>query len=154
MDDKLFRQKLSEVAEWEIPKISDTGNGLSQSKGGGRPRKNIVELDPEDLDELIEEEPIEPEGPNETVGIRLIKLKPKIECCPDCGQLAEDRVVQTKMCYTNKPHWRTKCTACKMYKNPITNKFDIPANGAQAEFAKITRGTGKYKSKYNPGSDK
>jgi hypothetical protein len=44
MDKELFKQKLSEVADWHIPKLNETDIKESKRKGRGRGRPSVEDL--------------------------------------------------------------------------------------------------------------
>lgn len=124
MDDKLFRQKLSEVAEWQVPKLSVTDIKEAKQRQRGRGRPSNEDLYQEAHEEIFLEIF---DGVNPTVPPQLIKLKNSAVNCEDCGRLCENgRLKETKryVC-NNKPHWRDHCMECNRWLNPYTGKFDL-----------------------------
>lgn len=62
-----------------------------------------------------------------------------IHPCPDCGKVIDSRVVQHRVYFSPYPHWRHQCMACKNYKNPTTNLFDLKSDKVVAFFSKYFR---------------
>ena len=119
MDNKLFKQRLTEVAEWRIPKIKPTAS--ERRAGAGRPSKEEQYL------EIHEEAFIEMfAGENPTQALELVKVKRCAEDCEDCGRHCEQgRDLENRKFFTYEPHWRKRCLTCGMNQNPYTKKFDL-----------------------------
>jgi hypothetical protein len=150
MDDKLFKQKLSELTEWVYPKVADNGGGLERTPSKEEMALLIEELGGlEELDLTAEEVQVKI---NDSIGPVVVKVKHPLKACEDCGLMVAGRVVQIKQYHTNKLHWRKKCAGggCDMYQNPMTGKFDVTGKQSQALWASYTNNTGKYRSKYQP----
>jgi hypothetical protein len=147
MDDELFKQKLSEVADWRIPQtLTSTATGEAK-RGRGRPSK-------EQLYQAQHEETFLDEfgGVNPTFPPQLLKVKCSAETCGDCGKVCEQgRRKENKLYDGNgKKHWRERCINCGMIKNPYTGEFDLsPAKSSQIwnNFLRDTKGV--YNSKGN-----
>jgi len=121
MDDKLFKQLLSEVAEWRIPEaVTGSKDGVKRSRG--RPSKELqYQLDRE---RIFQEEF---DGVNPTFPPQVIKLKNSACVCEDCGQHCENgRQMEKKLYETSgKKNWRERCLTCERSKNPFTGKYDL-----------------------------
>lgn len=147
MDDELFKQKLSEVADWRLP---DTPRETSLNAKKRRGRKSAEEK----YQEAHEETFLEMfEGVNPTYAPMLVKVKVQAVTCEDCGDhCANGRQVELKYYATkDKPHWRRKCVTCKHWENPVTKQFDID-NGTDSsiiwtDFLRDSKGA--YKTKKN-----
>lgn len=127
MDDKLFRQKLTEVADWKIP---DTPRETSLNQKKKRGRKSNEELYMEVREEMFHEEF---GGVNTTFPPMITRLKVQAETCGDCGiDCPKGRHVEAKQ-YTsnNKTHWRRHCITCGNWENPYTKEFDL-ATGTES----------------------
>jgi hypothetical protein len=144
MDKELFKQRLSEVAEFRMPKLSpsDIKEAGQRARGRGRPTK----------EERYQEEHQEVfldlfEGINPTQQPELVKVMIKPKDCDDCGQhLTVSREMQIKF-YRGVPghisHRRDRCVTCNRYRDPHTGLFTLPQgpacqvylNWAKAEFS-------------------
>lgn len=124
MDDKLFKQKLNELTEWEIPKVPN-----------GKGRKP----DPMDETELEEDEKLMmPDGTNKTVGPKVIKVKPIIKKCEDCGAECVNRRVEHKYNERNNS-WRSQCLSCKLWRDPLTGTYSKTNYELHIATAKVQR---------------
>lgn len=103
MDQKLFEQLLTEVAEWH--KITDcSGPGRR-----GRPRRR-------DLAAV-----------NPTLGLEITRLKIKNTACQDCGlDCPQGRTLDIRIYQnSNGTHYRQRCLACGMVLDPYTGEFNL-----------------------------
>lgn len=144
MDKELFKQRLSEVAEWQLPKLSpsDIKEAGQRARGRGRPTNE------ERYQDLHEAEFLDLfEGHNPTMAAELVRMNIKPKDCEDCGQhLTVSREMQIKF-YRNMPghipHRRERCLNCNKYRDPHTGEFTLaqgPAcqvylNWAKAQFS-------------------
>jgi hypothetical protein len=56
---------------------------------------------------------------NPTLGFTLVKLKEQHRLCElACGEIVTDQVIEKKMYFTPKNHWRTKCNNCGKWLSP------------------------------------
>ena len=56
---------------------------------------------------------------NPTLGFKFIKLKDKFGVCEmGCGEVVANQVIEQRMVFTPKKHWRTRCATCNKYKSP------------------------------------
>jgi hypothetical protein len=121
MDKELFKQKLSEVADWRIQEstVSATVNA----------KRKIRKMSEEELYQYEREKMFLEEfgGVNPTMPVMITKLKCQPVECTDCGRQCEQgRKVDIKMYKCNGvKHWREHCLVCDLTKNPYTDKFDL-----------------------------
>ena len=126
MDKELFKQRLSEVAEWQQPKLtaSDIKQAGQKSRGRGRPSKeSLYQQEHEEVFlDLFE-------GINPTQQPELVRVLVQAVDCPDCGQHCPNGRRKEIKLYKNLPrhidHWRTRCVECKLYQHPDTKEFSI-----------------------------
>jgi hypothetical protein len=90
--------------------------------------------------------------PNESMPPEIIRVKTSAVDCGDCGQHCENgRRVESKICLSGRKHWRTRCLACKLYRDPATGEFTVEAHRVHTYFSTYYRPKlGLYKSKYQP----
>lgn len=146
MKDEEFKQRLSEVADWEIPDVTCGGN-TKKGRGAGRPSKE------QQYQEQHEEAFLEMfGGKNPTVCPFVTKIKVAGCVCDDCGKFCEQGRHKERTKYTsNRPHWRERCITCGMNQNPNTGEFDLNNKEASAHWANWLRKTSQkpyaYQSK-------
>jgi hypothetical protein len=144
MDKQELLQKLSEVAEWQMPKLTPSDIKISKQRGRGKGRPSNEDKYQEEHEEVFLDLF---QGINPTMSPELVKVKIKSKDCEDCGiHLAEGRQMQIKF-YPATPghiaHRRERCMNCKQYKDPYTGRFELamgPAcqqylNWARSEFS-------------------
>lgn len=134
MDEKLFLQRLSEVSEWHRPKLGPNG-ALSTNKRAKDLPEHPGPITEEQLDLMTDAEAEDyyerlmawrATQPNNSVPPEILKVKIQAVDCEDCGvHCAEGRRVETRLCSTGQRHWRTRCEACNLYKDPATGQFSI-----------------------------
>lgn len=140
MDDKRFRQLLSEVAEWRIPKtITGTATGEPKRKRGRPTAEEAYQIEHEQVFNEIYD------GSNPTFPPQIVKLKNTSCVCDDCGKVCENgRHTELKQYETGgKKNWRERCLTCEMSRNPFTGKFDMDhatAGRAWIDFLRETKG--------------
>lgn len=129
MDDKLFRQLLSEVAEWQIPKLTATDIKLAEQKKRGKGRPTNEERYQDEHQEVFLDLF---NGINPTYPPELVKTKVSATVCEDCGiHCPNGRKKEKKLYQTGtKKNWREKCLTCEKSKNPFTGKFDLTLSQA------------------------
>lgn len=145
MEDQEFIAKLSQLAEWHRPQIGPNGQP-SQSKRIKFLEKIYQEQEAEededsDLDpeEELAEDPEDPEdqkpkrkyqppkfNPNIPPEIKTVKHTPLP--CEDCGRICEGRRVEHRLLISPERHWRSRCDACGLTKDPNTGKYDLKYN--------------------------
>lgn len=125
MDKELFKQKLSEVAEWSLPKLSpsDIKEAGQRSRGRGRPTKESLYQEAHEVEflDLFE-------GVNPTMPPELVKVRDQPTDCGDCGKACSQpprREIKFYSHPNHKPHWRERCLACRRYRHPDSGLFEI-----------------------------
>ena len=148
MDDKLFKQKLSEVADWRIPEsLTDKPKEPARPKKRGRPS----------LESLYQEEHENAflelhNGTNPTYPPEILRVRCQPTDCADCGaHCPRGRKKEKKLYEANKKrHWRERCVTCGLWQNPFTGAFDLPTAKASAVWNSYVRDTkGIYNTKGN-----
>lgn len=149
MDKKLFEQRLTEVSEWQIPKLTETDIKEARQRQRGRGRVSNEELYQQAQEDLFIEEF---DGINPTHPPQIVKLKNLGCVCDDCGRHCENgRHLEKKIYEANKKrHWREKCLTCDRFKNPYTGEFDLAPSVASTKWNAYLRETkNAYASKGN-----
>jgi Pyruvate/2-oxoacid:ferredoxin oxidoreductase delta subunit len=135
MDEKTFRDKLSEVADWKIPELKDYEVKEAKAKARGKGRRTNEEKYQEEHEAIFAEIF---NGVNPTHHIQLLGVKNQSIVCPDCGILCPKGRVQEIRFHINNPgyinHKRIRCKQCKNYCHPETGQFDLPQGPAAQVF--------------------
>lgn len=118
MDSKEFYQRLSELTEWEIPKPV-TSSSIRTDKDH---IEEIYSFDPVTEEEVITEIDM---SKNETLPVRIIKIKHQPKPCEDCGKTVTNRIISIRRYEYPQTHWRKYCGACYKTQNPFTGKYDL-----------------------------
>lgn len=117
MNNELFKLKLSQVADWRIPKVKLDGVERRKLRGKGRPSQKDQE------EELANPEFAEM---NPTAPPEILKIKSSAVDCGDCGQHCPNgRESESKMFFNYRLHWRQRCITCGLNQNPYTGKWDL-----------------------------
>lgn len=153
MDDKEFRRKLSEVADWIIPKNNQETTITGKKKRG---RKSNDEKYMELREQIFQEEF---DGVNNTIAPVVTRVKRCPVTCEDCGELCpEGRQKEKKLYETGgkkNSHWRERCITCNKSRNPFTDKFDLTTQQASYTWTAYLRETkGMYKTAGNAAREK
>jgi len=133
--EELF-QKLNEVAEWRMPKLSPSEIKISKQKTRGKGRPSLEEKYQEEHEEVFLDLF---EGINPTMTPELVKLHIKPQDCEDCGiHLTESRQMNIKF-YKETPtghiaHWRRHCKNCNKYQDPYTKEYTLPQGPACQQY--------------------
>lgn len=148
MDNELFKQKLSQVADWKIP---DTPRETSLNAKKQRGRKTNEELYQQAREEIFH---TEFGGVNPTYPPMLLSVKNQATLCSDCGcDCSQGRRKEKKLYETGKDkkrNWREKCITCGLHQNPFTGKFDLTAERASHVWTQFLRETkGLYQTAGN-----
>lgn len=147
MDKELFKKRLSEVAEWEIPKLSQTD--LKESKRRARGRKSAEERYQEEHEQVFAKLF---QGVNPTAPPVLLKVKSSACVCDDCGKECPNGRHKEKKLYETgkekKRNWRERCVTCGLSQNPFTGRFELTISEAPHVWTDYLRERkGEYKSK-------
>lgn len=137
MDDKEFRKKLSDVAEWIVPEtLTATASGQAKKSRG---RKSNEELYQEAREQIFQEEF---GGVNNSYPPKIIKVKCQSVVC-ECGKICENGHHMEQKFYDNSKvkGWKAKCKTCGMHKNPYTGEWDLTSGQASYVWANYSRGT-------------
>ena len=138
MDDKKFKELLSQVADWQIPKLSQTE--IKEARQRNRGRRSNEELYQEEHEEIFLELF---DGHNPTMAPELLKVKNQSCVCEDCGCVcAEGRRKERKLYETGvqaKRNWRERCLTCGLSKNPFTGRFELTSTEASHVWTKFLR---------------
>jgi hypothetical protein len=128
--DEIF-QKLTEVAEFRMPKLKPHDIKISKQRSRGKGRPSNEELYQEDHEEVFLDLF---QGINPTMTPELVKVNIKPKDCEDCGvHLTVSREMEIKYYKaTNKhiAHRRERCLVCNKYRDPNTGLFTLPQGPA------------------------
>jgi hypothetical protein len=128
--DELF-QKLAEVAEFRMPKLTPSEIKISKQKSRGKGRPSLEDKYQEEHEEVFLDMF---EGINPTHSPELVKVHIKPKDCEDCGvHLTVSREMEIKFykaVANHIPHWRHRCKTCNKYKDPNTGEFTLPQGPA------------------------
>ncbi len=146
MDDKLFKKLLSQVADWHIPKLTETDLKLSKQSKRGKGRPSNEELYQQSHEEIFLDLY---NGVNPTHPPQILKLKNQSCECKDCGKNCENGRHKEKKLYeaNKKRHWRERCITCGMFQNPYTGVFDLPPGKSSVVWNYYLR---DVKTRYKP----
>ena len=114
MDPELFKKRLEEFAELKQSKVP---------RSAGRAEAT----DPEIIERGGQTFSIHLKN-NPTLNWEIAKLKPHIAVCEDCHDVTTNRRIEHKLNETPNKHWRSRCSACNLYKHPVTGKFSMTGN--------------------------
>lgn len=146
MDDKEFRKRLSEVADWIIPKNNQETTITGKKKRG---RKSNDEKYMELREQIFQEEF---DGVNNTIAPVVTRVKRCPVTCEDCGAYCPNgREKEAKLHEKNdKKVWRQKCVTCGKFENPFNGKYELTGSAASIKFNDFMRETkGVYKTQGN-----
>jgi hypothetical protein len=128
MTDDEFKQKLSEVAEWGLPKLEQATRTVGLAKHRrGRPPRVSEDVTDDDTSNDQEDVNLVKDGANITYAPMLVKLKIQPTTCTDCGRYCEHgRQTEAQIYFKNgNKYVREKCFACKRHKDPYTGEFTL-----------------------------
>lgn len=58
--------------------------------------------------------------------LRVESILPDDPLCEDCGKLCiKGRTVDYTLVDICETHWRAQCKNCKLWRDPLTNRYDI-----------------------------
>jgi RNase P subunit RPR2 len=148
MNDEEFKKRLSEVAEWRIPKISSTDVKIARQKARGKGRPTKEQLYQEEHEQVFVDLF---EGINPTYTPVVTTVKIQACTCDDCGKHCEHgRHTEITKYTSSRPHWRARCLTCGMNKNPNTGEWDLTNKDASAHWANWLRKTSPTPYVYKP----
>jgi hypothetical protein len=146
MKDEDFKKRLSEVADWIIPKTDRETTITAKKKRG---RKSNEQQYMELREEIFHQEF---DGINPTYPPMLTRVKRCGKNCEDCGAYCPNgRETEAKLHKKgDKKAWRKKCLTCGMFENPFNGKFELTGSAASIKFNDFMKETkGMYKTKGN-----
>lgn len=130
-----LKQKLLQVAEFVMPRLTPSDIKISKQKqrGKGRPtNEQAYQAEHEEVFlDLFQ-------GVNPTHAPELVKMHIKAIDCEDCGRHCEKgRQMEIKFYYQqgrHAAHRRTRCLVCNKYQDPYTGDFTLPQGPASQVF--------------------
>ena len=135
MDKELFKQKLSEVADWHIPKLAETDIKESKRKNRGRGRPSVEDQYQDQHEEMFLDMF---QGINPTHTLEVTKVKIAACVCTECGKLCENGCKKEIKYYPatrgHVAHRRIRCITCGFYRDPNTGVFDLPQGPACQQY--------------------
>jgi hypothetical protein len=136
MDDEVFKQKLSEVAEWSVPKLKEWQVEQAKQKARGKGRPTSEDQYQEEHNKIFLEIF---NGVNPTYAPEITKIKIQAVTCGDCGQICEQgRRTEIKFCGPGRnemPYRKERCVECNLYRDPVTGEFSLSVAKATYVFA-------------------
>lgn len=91
---------------------------------------------------------------NPTLGFKLVKLKDKFKACElGCGEIVSNQVIESKVCTTPVPHWRTKCTNCDCFVSPDGKEFIKGGHAIQAAYSKHFNALGVVRDRHKKAKE-
>lgn len=106
MDKNEFKKRLEEVAEIEILKPKKDPNIRLDDSA-----EDVVRVG----DEWVELT----SKVNPTLGFKFIKLKDNNQACElGCGKIVANQLIERRLCFSPKKHWRTRCSNCSCFVSP------------------------------------
>ena len=131
MDKQLFEQLLSEVADWEIPKLKEWEIKEAKKSARGKHKKTEEELYQIEHEEMFKEIF---GGVNPTMTPELKQLKVQALDCPDCGKHCPNGRKEEIKYYAETPghiaHRRQRCLECNKYRDPDDGTYTLPQGPA------------------------
>lgn len=111
MDDQEFKQRLSQLCDWEYPDVGPIDKDLREDRTLEKDRREFLEQNG---------------GVNPTLAPKIIKIHHEPKPCEDCGRIcAKPRRLDHKLIHSVAPHWRTFCNICKCNRHPVTGEFTL-----------------------------
>jgi hypothetical protein len=72
---------------------------------------------------------------NPTLGFKFIKLKEKFDICKmGCGEVVANQIIERRLAFTPKKHWRIRCATCNKYQGPDGQSIISSSSGAQQAY--------------------
>jgi hypothetical protein len=137
MKQEKLNQFILEHFNLKPPDARIVGNDQQRKRMRSHLERLKEQPDWEDDDEirtLVEEieQSLEPKH-NQTLPLE-VALKDQHKHCDDCGRIATNRVVHSRILMSPERHWRHSCNFCKQTLNPETGCFDLNNRSVQAFF--------------------
>jgi len=113
-----YLRKLSEIAEWEVPKIDEVDK--ARRTPPHLKKRTRYKTEEEYLESLNSLNPdFVQNGRNLTMMPRIKRIKFELKACSlNCGQQVIDQKIEKSFHNWPQAHWRTKCTNCQYYLHP------------------------------------
>lgn len=74
---------------------------------------------------------------NPTLGYEFVKLKEQNRACElNCGNIVPNQVIERRLNYHPKKHWKTKCVTCGKFVKPDGVGFDLNGTASQQSYIK------------------
>lgn len=125
MRDEEFKQKLTEVSEWEIPLT------MESTEQGRENRKRALEKEGGDCF-------------NQTYPPKIKKVIHPQSPCEDCGKLLEGRKKEIQFYKNNGIRGRKeKCVNCGLHKDPYSGEFTLTGTEAAIKWASFCKSVKK-----------
>ena len=135
MDKQLFEQLLSEVADWEIPKLKEWEIKEAKKSARGKHKRTEEELYQIEHEEMFKEIF---GGVNPTVTPELKTIKVLAVDCADCGQHCPNgRKEEIKYYHAtigHVAHQRRRCLECNRYRDPEYGTYTLSQGPAAQRF--------------------
>ena len=126
MDPESFKQKLEQFAELKQMKVPRSA-GIREAD------------EPEVIERHGVSMTLESDN-NPTIGWCIKNLKTVEEQCNDCGDSVKNRIVQHKLYFSPRKHWRENCKNCQMIRDPYTEEFTLTVTRSYQVFAAFLDG--------------
>jgi hypothetical protein len=117
MEDKLFRERLSELAELKLRKTYTTSEPERVFRQGH------------------EHELSEQHNPTHLLEIKQIKHQERP--CEYCDRVVVNQRITQTLNRWPQPHWRRSCSTCGLTQNPNTGQFELRGNGIANQFVSM-----------------
>ena len=113
-----YLRRLTELAEWEVPKIDEVDKVRRTPLHLKKQSK--YQTEEEYLEALDNTNPeFVQNGRNLTMMPRIKRIKYELKPCSlNCGQQVINQRIEKSFHDWPEPHWRTKCTNCQHYQHP------------------------------------
>ena len=126
-----IRQKMAEVAEFRMPKLTPNDIKVSKQRSRGKSRASREEQYQEEHEEVFLDLF---EGINPTHIPELVRMHIQPVDCEDCGRHCENGRQQEIKFYKKAAghiaHWRRRCLTCNKYRDPNTGEYTLPQGPA------------------------
>jgi hypothetical protein len=135
MDKQLFEQLLSQVADWEMPKLKEWEIKEAKKRARGRGRPSREDLYQEEHEEIFKQMF---GGVNPTMTPELTAVKVKAVDCADCGEHCPNGRREDIKYFPATPghiaHRRHRCLECNKYRDPEYGTYTLSQGPAAQRF--------------------